>query len=147
DTAAPYARVQVPIGRPIPGAANYVLGPDRELAPLGMAGELWIAGPGVVAGYLQRPDLTAQRFAADPFAPGRMYRTGDRARLLPDGDLEFLGRVDQQVKIRGHRIELEEIEAALAAHPAVREAVVVAREADAGTGAELVAYVRPLGTA
>jgi acyl-CoA synthetase (AMP-forming)/AMP-acid ligase II len=144
DTALPCERAQVPIGRPIPGAASYVLTPERELAPIGVAGELWIAGPGVARGYLERPELTRERFADDPFAGGRMYRTGDRARLLPDGNLEFLGRLDHQVKIRGYRIELEEIEAALAAHPAVREAVVLART-DGGGAPRLVAYVVPLG--
>ncbi len=146
DTRLPFERAQVPIGRPIPGARNYVLTPERELAPIGLAGELWIGGPGVANGYLNRPELTSERFAEDPFSGGRMYRTGDRARLLPDGNLEFLGRLDHQVKIRGYRIELEEIEAALAQHPAVREAIVLAR-GDEGTGrdARLVAYVVPIG--
>jgi len=144
DTAEPFARAQVPIGRPIPGARNYVLTPERELAPLGIAGELWIAGPGVTAGYLERPELTAERFAPDPFADGRMYRTGDRARLLPDGNLEFLGRLDHQVKVRGYRIELGEIESVLSAHPAVREATVLAREEEGGAR-RLVAYVTAIG--
>jgi len=143
DTREPCARASVPIGRPIPGAANYVLTPERELAALGVAGELWIGGPGVAAGYLERPELTGERFADDPFGGGRMYRTGDRARMLPDGNLEFLGRLDQQVKVRGYRIEPGEIESVLAGHPAVREALVVAREG-AG-GATLVAYVVPIG--
>jgi amino acid adenylation domain-containing protein len=144
DTSRPFERAQVPIGRPIPGAANYVLTPERELAPLGVAGELWIGGPGVARGYLERPDLTAERFADDPFSGGRMYRTGDRARFLPDGNLEFLGRLDHQVKVRGYRIELEEIEAVLATHPAVREAVVLARD-DEGRGPQLVAYMVAIG--
>jgi len=144
DACTPLARTQVPIGRPIPGSVAYVLTPERELAPLGMAGELWIGGPGVAGGYLNRPELTAERFAEDPFSGGRMYRTGDRARWLPDGNLEFLGRLDGQVKIRGYRIEVEEIEAALSAHPAVREAIVLARD-DHGGGARLVAYVVPIG--
>jgi hypothetical protein len=143
DTSQPCARAQVPIGRPIPGARNYVLTSARELAPVGVAGELWIGGPGVAAGYLERPELSAERFATDPFTGERMYRTGDRARLLPDGNLEFLGRLDHQVKIRGYRIELEEIEAVLASHPAVREAVVVAR--GEGPGQRLVAYALPIG--
>jgi amino acid adenylation domain-containing protein len=143
DTAQAFERPTVPIGRPIPGARNYVLSPDREPAPIGMGGELWIAGPGVTTGYLERPQLTAERFADDPFHGGRMYRTGDRARLLPDGNIEFLGRVDHQVKVRGYRIELEEIEAFLGDHPAVREAVVVARPDGATT--RLVAYVLPIG--
>jgi len=146
DTAQPCERAQVPIGRPIPGTRNYVLDAARALVPPGVAGELWIGGPGVVQGYLERPELSAERFADDPFLPGgRMYRTGDRARWLTDGNLEFLGRLDQQVKIRGYRIELEEIEAVLGAHPAVREAVVAAR--DDGGGATLVAYVLASGPA
>ena len=144
DTAEPFERAAVPIGRPIPGARNYVLDPQREPAPIGMAGELWIAGPGVARGYLGRPELTSERFAEDPFHGGRMYRTGDRARLLSDGNLEFLGRADQQVKIRGYRIELEEIESALTAHPAVREALVVARTENGA--AQLVAYTTPIGS-
>jgi amino acid adenylation domain-containing protein len=149
DTSTPWERAQVPIGRPIPGARNYVLTSARELAPVGVAGELWIGGPGIAAGYLERPELTAERFAADPFTGERMYKTGDRARLLPDGNLEFLGRLDHQVKIRGYRIELEEIEAALATHPTVREAVVLARGDGKSAGQEsalrLVAYVVPIG--
>ena len=148
DARQPFERVQVPIGRPIPGSTNYVLTPERELAPIGLAGELWIGGPGVAAGYLERPELTAERFADDPFSGGRMYRTGDRARWLPDGNLEFLGRLDHQVKIRGYRIELEEIESVLADHPAVREAIVLARadaRGDGSRGTHLVAYVVPIG--
>ena len=96
-----------------------------------MLGELMIAGDGVSFGYINRPELTAGRFLADPFFPGadaRMYRTGDLTRYLPNGDLEFCGRVDRQVKVRGFRIELDEIENALAQHDAVKESVVVARE-------------------
>ncbi|HSS48622.1 MAG TPA: AMP-binding protein, partial [Thermoanaerobaculia bacterium] len=140
-------RASVPIGRPIANTRVHLL--DRHLAttPLGMPGELHIGGVQVGRGYLNRPELTAERFIPDPFAgvPGaRLYKTGDLARHLPDGAVEFLGRLDHQVKIRGFRIELGEIEATLAAHPGVREAVVVARER-AAAGAlgdwHLVAYV------
>ncbi len=131
---------RVPIGRPIPGARVFVLDEHGEPAPVGVAGELWIAGPGVAHGYLHRPELTAARFVSDLRGAGRGYRTGDRARWLPDGDLEFLGRSDQQVKIRGFRIELAEIEEELRAHAGVRDAAGVAREQEGG-GTRLVGYV------
>jgi len=116
-----------PVGRPIPGARIDVLGPAQEPAPLGVPGELWVAGPGVARGYLGRPDLTADRFRPDPEAPGaRRYRTGDRVRRRTDGVLDFLGRLDEQVKIRGVRIEPGEVEATLTAVPGVRAAAVVA---------------------
>ncbi len=148
DCSTPFERMQVPIGRPIPGAEVYVVDPAGELAPIGMAGELWIGGPGVAAGYFARPELTAERFVPDPFRRGgaRLYRTGDLARFLPDKNVEFLGRIDQQVKIRGYRIELPEIEAALLAHRGVREAVVLAREDEPGDK-RLVAYVTPTDSA
>jgi amino acid adenylation domain-containing protein/non-ribosomal peptide synthase protein (TIGR01720 family) len=119
------------IGEPLPDLGLYVLDPRMEPVPPNVAGELWVGGAGVARGYLGRPDLTAERFLPDPFsgqAGARLYRSGDLARRLPDGDLEYLGRLDRQVKIRGFRIELGEIQAALGAHPAVRDAVVLARE-------------------
>ncbi|AUX32071.1 MULTISPECIES: non-ribosomal peptide synthetase [Sorangium] len=136
------AAARVPIGRPAESARIYVLDRDLRPAPLGAAGEIYVGGLGVARCYARRPDLTAERFCPDPFAgaPGaRMYRTGDRARFRADGALEFMGRVDDQVKVRGYRVEPAEIEAVIGGSPAVREAVVVAR--DDGDGARLYAYL------
>lgn len=131
---------RVPIGRPIDNTQLYVLRSDGSPQPVGVPGELWIGGAGVAEGYLNRPDLTAAAFTDDPFTPGgRLYRTGDRARWLADGTLEYLGRKDGQVKIRGNRVEPGEAGAALLEVPGVRDALVVDRTTD-DRGTHLVGY-------
>jgi amino acid adenylation domain-containing protein len=141
------AAATVPIGRPLANMRAYVV--DRSMAPVpvGVPGELLVAGAGVARGYLGRAGLTAERFTTDPFAGdgSRVYRTGDRARWLPGGELDFLGRADDQVKVRGFRIEPGEVEAALAAHPAVGAAVVAA--GGHGDGRRLAAWLVPAGPA
>jgi amino acid adenylation domain-containing protein len=132
-----------PIGRPIENVQTYILDGQGEPVLLRAAGELFLAGAGIARGYLNRPDLTAERFLphhGDATSGSRMYRTGDLARWMHDGAIEFLGRNDFQVKLRGYRIELGEIEARLAAHPGVREAVVIVSEDDASRSQQLVAY-------
>lgn len=141
DRELRYFGGSVPIGRPVNGTRIYVLDHARRPVPPGVAGEIYIGGPGVARGYRGRPDYTKERFLGDPAVPGgRMFRTGDLGRFLPDGNLEFLGRLDKQVKIRGFRIEPGEVEAVLQSHPGVRESLVTA-VADATGGKQLVARV------
>ena len=143
----PGANESVPIGRPISNTRIWLTDEAGLCVPPGEEGEICIGGDGVARGYLNRPALTAEKFLPDPFsdAPGaRLYRSGDRGRLLADGTLEYLGRLDRQVKISGYRIEPEEIEAALEKHPAVSQAVVAPRESEGGTGERrLVAWLLP----
>ena len=151
------SRSTIPIGHPITNTQIYILNLDMQPVPIGVPGELHIGGDGLARGYLNRPELTAERFVANPFSsePGaRLYRTGDLARYLPDGNIEFLGRIDNQVKIRGYRIELGEIECVLSQHPAVRVVLVVAQgditQGEYGSenpksDKRLIAYFIPIG--
>jgi acyl carrier protein len=128
------------LGRPLPNARVYLLDTSERPVPMGEQGELCIGGGGVARGYLNRPELSAEKFVTDPFAPepgARLYRTGDLGRCLPDGNIEFCGRIDHQVKLHGYRVELGEIEGALREHGEVHEAAVLVREE------QLVAYVAP----
>ncbi|MBD2112643.1 MULTISPECIES: amino acid adenylation domain-containing protein [Cyanophyceae] len=134
---------EIPIGKPIANVEVYVLNPDLEPVPFGEVGELHIGGPGVAIGYHQLPSRTAEKFIPNPFSDdphSRLYKTGDTVRYLPDGNLEFIGRVDFQVKLRGFRIELGEIETGLEQHPSVRQAIVLARE-DVPGDKHLVGYL------
>ncbi|MCK6544570.1 amino acid adenylation domain-containing protein [Myxococcota bacterium] len=143
EDCGPDAPAVQPIGRPIDNTTVYVLGPDRRPLPIGVKGEIHIGGVGVARGYLGREALTAEKFVADPYsivAGERMYRTGDLGRFRADGVLEFLGRGDNQIKLRGYRIELQEIEAVLTEHPAVQSGAVIVRD-DARGDKRLVAYV------
>jgi len=131
------------IGVPMPDLQLYILDPAGELSPAGTPGEIYVGGAGVTRGYLNRDELTAERFILDPFshvAGARLYRTGDLARRLENGDIEYLGRIDRQVKIRGFRVELGEIESVIASHPGINEVAVIARE-DAPGDQRLVAYI------
>ncbi|MBE9170521.1 amino acid adenylation domain-containing protein [Pleurocapsales cyanobacterium LEGE 06147] len=146
----PHVGNTVPLGRPLANTQIYLLNSYLQPVPIGVPGELYIGGAGVTRGYLNRPELTAEKFITNPFVETgmstfgqRLYKTGDLARYLPDGNIEFLGRIDQQVKIHGFRIELGEIEAVLRQHRAVRETVVIAREDQSGNK-RLVAYVVPV---
>lgn len=138
----------IPIGRPIANTQIYVLDPEFNPVPIGVAGEIYVGGHSLAQGYLNNPELTAQKFIPDPFARDsetRLYRTGDRGRFLPDGNIEFLGRVDTQVKLRGIRIELGEVESVLCSHPSIHAAVVAVSGAE---GAErLIGYVVPNSSA
>jgi acyl-CoA synthetase (AMP-forming)/AMP-acid ligase II/acyl carrier protein len=140
-TCVDEGRHAVPIGRPIANLRLHVLDPQLNRVPVGVPGELYLAGIGLARGYHGRPELTAERFVPDPFGPpgARMYRSGDLVRWREDGAIDYLGRIDHQVKIRGFRVELGEIEALLLAQPGVAEAVVVAR--DTQIGKQLVAYL------
>ncbi len=138
----------VPLGRPLPNAQIYLLDSHLQPVPVGVPGELYIGGAGLARGYLQQPELTAEKFIRHPFSQepeARLYRTGDLARYLPDGTIEFIGRADRQVKLRGFRLELGEIEAALSAHSSVSEAVVLLQESEPDSQ-RLVAYLVPKGS-
>ncbi|WP_392535261.1 amino acid adenylation domain-containing protein [Nostoc sp. C117] len=143
-TLVPFGLNKAPnIGRPIANTQVYILDSHLQPVPIGVMGELYIGGAGLARDYLHRPELTADKFIRNPFSDilgDRLYKTGDRARFLPDGNIEFLGRIDHQIKIRGYRIELGEIEAVLVTHPKIKEAVVLAKEDQLGEK-RLLAYV------
>ena len=130
----------VPIGKPLANTQLYILDESKRSLPIGVTGELYIGGLGVARGYLNRPELTAAKFIPNPLPNGKLYKTGDKARYLPNGNIEFLGRIDNQVKLRGFRIELGEVEAVLHQHPTIKENIVVLREDNPGDK-KLVAYI------
>lgn len=131
------------IGKPIPTLGTYIMGPDRGLLPMGAPGEIWVGGEGVARGYLNRPELTGEKFVQNLYKPGeKLYRTGDQARLLENGEMEYAGRMDNQVKIRAHRIELGEVEHQLMKFPPIKDVVVLACE-DSNGEQQLAAYVVP----
>jgi len=139
------SQVSIPIGRPISNTEAYVLDGNLNVAPAGVTGELYLSGRDLARGYLKQPGLTAEKFIANPFCPGhRMYRSGDLARWRADGNLEFLGRMDQQIKIRGFRVEPGEVEATLTSHSAVTQAAVMLRQDQLGQN-HLVGYFVPIG--
>jgi len=147
DGPGPFSPATVPIGRPIANSSCYVLDDALKPVPLGVAGRLFIGGAGIARGYVGQPELTAERFGPDPFAgqpDARMYETGDLARWLPDGNLEFLGRDDEQIKVRGYRVEPAEVESALRSHPAVSDAVIVTQPGASGD-VRLIAYCATTG--
>ena len=142
DKDHPKPTKTVPIGRPIANTRIYLLDANLQPVPIGVAAELYVSGVGLARGYLNRPELTAERFIPNPFSPdpgSRLYKSGDLARYLPDGNIEFLGRVDHQVKLRGFRIELGEIEARMREIPFISNCAVVLRE-DRPEAKRLVAY-------
>ena len=130
------------IGYPISNTKIYILDEYLQLLPVGIIGEIYVSGVGLARGYLNRPQLTTERFIDNPFGEGRLYKTGDKARYLPDGNIEYLGRIDNQVKIRGFRIELGEIESNINQHPEVKDIIVIARE-NQKQDKYLVAYIIP----
>ena len=136
------ARISIPYGRPIANTGFYILDANRKPVPSGVAGELYIGGIGVAAGYVNDPERTETSFVRNPFTGGDewMYKTGDLGRMLPEGEIEFLGRMDHQVKIRGYRVELGEVESKLLKHPGIRDAVVADRM-DNDSGKYLCAYI------
>ena len=146
DTRTTNSNRDIPVGRPLSNTQLYIVDSNLQLVPIGVPGEICVGGDGLALGYLNRPDLTAEKFIANPFNSdprSRLYRTGDLARYLADGNIEFIGRVDNQVKIRGFRIELGEIESVVNRHPSVKDSVVVARVGESLLEKQLVAYLVP----